>query len=318
MLTREEIISGFKKVNFPEKIFDSSISEVKNIIFYSESKEPNSKKEKDVQNLMQSYVLPRRLIQKNYNDNFIRGSNFIPKEPIVDIKIENLKLLYNKYEIPIETGIIYFKNNYGGLNGPYNLSQVQNMYNNKKIDSNYEFRTIDIFAFKDCDVFTFKSIKTINEDNWTDLIIYSPLLKYDKFTIKDTQKEEEKSAKIEKEVLINGEKKENIIKEEKKEDIIKEEKKENIIKEEKKAEKREEKKEDKEEEKKESNIKKEEEKWEVVAKKKNKSNKEKEVEEEENEIIGLKNKVSKEIKKGKKKKKGKFEDADFELGFKIK
>ena len=40
MLTREEIILSFKKVNFPEKIFNSSTSDVKNIIFYAESKEP--------------------------------------------------------------------------------------------------------------------------------------------------------------------------------------------------------------------------------------------------------------------------------------
>ena len=42
-------------------------------------------------------------------------------------------------------------------------------------------------------------------------------------------------------------------------------------------------------------------------------------EEENNEIIGLKPKDSKEgNKKGKKKKKGQFEDTNFELGFQIK
>ena len=46
MLTREEIISSFKKVDFPEKIIEST-SDVKNIIFYSESTEPKSQKEKD-------------------------------------------------------------------------------------------------------------------------------------------------------------------------------------------------------------------------------------------------------------------------------
>ena len=309
MLTREEIISSFKKVNFPEKIFDPSTSEVKNIIFYSESTEPNSKKEKDIKNLNQSYVLPWRLVQKNYNEmnnknnTFTRGTNFIPKEPIIEIKTENLKLLYDKYDIPIDTGIIYFKNNYGGLNGPYNFSQFQNMYKNKKFDSNYEFRTIDIFAFKDSELFTFKNIKIINEDNWTDLIIKSPLITNDK---KEPKKDLGKK--------IKEEKKSNIEKEEKVDNEIKEEKKD-----EKKEENKEEIKEEKKEEKKEINvIKKEEEKWEVVGKKKNKTNKEKESEEEDNGIIGLKNKNSKEVKKGKKKKKGKFEDVDVELGFKIK
>lgn len=45
MLTREEIISSFKKVDFPEKIIEST-SDVKNIIFYSESTEPKSQKKK--------------------------------------------------------------------------------------------------------------------------------------------------------------------------------------------------------------------------------------------------------------------------------
>jgi hypothetical protein len=273
MLKMEEIILSFKKVNFPEKIFNSSTSDVKNIIFYAESKEPISKKEKDVKNLSQSYVLPRRLIQKNYNEMnnknnvFNRGTNYAPKEPIVDIKIENLKLLYDKYEIPIETGIIYFNNNYGGLNGPYNLAEIQNMYKNKKIDSNYQFRTIDIFNFKDCEPFTFKSIKTINEDNWVDLIINSPLLRYNKSEIKDVEKEikneikEEKTPKIEKKVETKEESKKPI------KEVKKEEKKE------------------------------EEEKWEVVGKKKNKSNKDKEKAEEEHEIIGLKNKRLQKLKK---------------------
>ena len=48
-----------------------------------------------------------------------------------------------------------------------------------------------------------------------------------------------------------------------------------------------------------------------------KTNKEKE--DESNQIIGLKTKDSKEGgKKGKKKKKGQFEDTNFELGFQIK
>ena len=180
MLTREEIISSFKKVDFPEKIIEST-SDVKNIIFYSESTEPKSQKEKDTKNLSQSYVLPWRLVQKNLNEannTFNRGSNFIPKEQLVDIKIENFKLIYDQYFIPLETGMIYFKNNYGGMNGPYNFGQIQNMYKNKKIDSSFEFRPIDLFVFKDLDNFKFKSIKIINESNWIDSIVYSPLLKY--------------------------------------------------------------------------------------------------------------------------------------------
>jgi hypothetical protein len=322
MLTREEIISSFKKVDFPEKIIEST-SDVKNIIFYSESTEPKSQKEKDTKNLSQSYVLPWRLVQKNLNETnntFNRGSNFIPKEQLVDIKIENFKLIYDQYFIPLETGMIYFKNNYGGMNGPYNFGQIQNMYKNKKIDSSFEFRPIDLFVFKDLDNFKFKSIKIINENNWIDSIVYSPLLKYYKSS--DDNKEEKK---LDKHELITPKSKVEDKAEEKKEDKNKDintneihEKKEEK-KEDKKIEikeKKEDKKEEKKEEKKDIIQKEPEQKWEVVQKKKNKANKEKE-EEEDNEIIGLKPKNAKEGKKAKKKKK-QFEDVDFELGFKIK
>ena len=322
MLTREEIISSFKKVDFPEKIIEST-SDVKNIIFYSESTEPKSQKEKDTKNLSQSYVLPWRLVQKNLNEannTFNRGSNFIPKEQLVDIKIENFKLIYDQYFIPLETGMIYFKNNYGGMNGPYNFGQIQNMYKNKKIDSSFEFRPIDLFVFKDLDNFKFKSIKIINENNWIDSIVYSPLLKYYKSS--DDNKEEKK---LDKHELITPKTKVEDKAEEKKEDKNKDiniiginEKKEEK-KEDKKIEikeKKEDKKEEKKEEKKDIIQKEPEQKWEVVQKKKNKANKEKE-EEEDNEIIGLKPKNAKEGKKAKKKKK-QFEDVDFELGFKIK
>ena len=318
MLTREEIISSFKKVDFPAKILEST-EEVKNIIFYSESTEPSSKKEKDTKNLSQSYVLPWRLVQqKNFNDInknniFNRGSNFVPKEELIDIKIENFKLIYDKYSIPLTTGLIYIKNNYGGNNGPFNLNQLQNMYKNKKIDSTFEFRPIDIFGFKDCEIFAFKSIKIINEINWIDSIVDSSLLGF----LKSSSNKKE-PAKIEKVELIKAKEKVEDKIEDKKVEPTKEKKVDK--KEEKKIEikeKVEEKVEEKKEDKKENIKKQPEEKREVVQKKKNKANMEKEKEEEEKEIIGLKPKNSKEGKKTKKKKK-QMEDVDFELGFKIK
>ena len=314
MLTREEILSSYKKVNYPEKLFDKSVKEVKNIIFYGESIEPNSQKEKDTKKLSQSYVLPWRLVQKNYpdasNNTFSRGGNFAKKEPLIDIKFDNFKLIYDRYSLPIETGIIYLKNNHGGANGPYNLEQIKNLSKNKKLDSTYEFRLIDIFSFKDSELFSFQSVKIINDEKWIDLIIDSPLLKYNEL-YKNVN--EEKQIEVKKE-----EKKDNEIKEEKKEEKQiedKNEEKQNEIKDE---DKKENKKEDKKEDKKITQAKRENEgKWEVVVKKK-KSNKEKEEEEENSEIIGLKPKNSKEGKKGKKKKKAQFEDTNFELGFQIK
>ena len=331
MLTREEILSGFKKVDFPEKLFDESAKSVKNLIFFQESTQPASQKEKDTKKLSQCYVLPWRLVQKNNpeiannKNTFSRGGNFVPKEPLINIKIENFKLIYDKYSLPPETGLIYFKNNYGGTNGPYNLEQIKNLQKNKKLDSTYEFRLIDIFCFKDSELFSFQTVKIINDDNWVDIVIDSPLLKYNQsFKNNNEEVKEEKQVEMEKE-----EKKEDIKPiEPKKEDIKPIEPKKEDIKpietkqedktlDSKNEEKKEDIKEDKKDEKQLNQAKKEAEgKWEVVGKKK-KANKDKE--EESNQIIGLKTKDSKEgNKKGKKKKKGQFEDTNFELGFKIK
>ena len=308
MLSREEILSAYKEVNFPEKLFDSSIKDIKNVIFFEKSTQPSSAKEKDTKQLSQSYVLPWRLVQKNYPDannnknTFNRGVNFAPKEPLVEIKIENFKLMYDKFSIPVETGVIYLKNNYGGIIGPFNLDQLHNMYKNKKVDSTFEFRTIDIFSFKDSNLFSFQSIKIINDEKWIDSVIDSPLLKYSELSKNKKEEKKEEKKEVKKEV-----KKEEIKKEEAKKDVKKEEK-----------DKKEEKKEDKKEEKKKDEQ--AQGKWEVVVKKKKKDNKEnKGGEEENNEIIGLKTKEPKEgNKKGKKKKKGQFEDTNFELGFQIK
>ena len=206
MLTREQIISSYKKVDFPNKIIESS-EDVKNIIFYKESTQPKSQKEKDTKSLSESYVLPWRLIQRSYSEqinknNFTRGSNFTPKEELIEIQINNFKILYDKYNIPIEMPMIYFKNNYGGLNGPFNLSQLQNLYKNKKIDSTFEFRPLDIFGFKDSDIFTFKSIKIINENNWIDLIEDSPLLKFNELSYKNKEagKDKKEETKTEKNI----------------------------------------------------------------------------------------------------------------------
>ena len=185
MISREEILSAYKQSKFPDKLFDESIKNIKNYIFYKESTQPSSEKTKDNQKLSQSYVLPRRiLMQKNIQVNpnnkneFFRGGNFAPKEPVVDININNLKLIYDKFSIPVETNIIYIKNTYGGINGPYNLEHIKNMYKNKKIDSNNEFRLIDIFSFKDSEIFSFQSLKIINDEKWIDLIIDNPLINY--------------------------------------------------------------------------------------------------------------------------------------------
>ena len=238
MLTREEILSSFKQVDFPDKLIDKSItSNVKNIIFYKKSSNPSSEKAKNTQKLSESYVIPRHiLIQKNnqanqtHKNEFNRSSNFTPKEALIDIKIDNFKLIYDKYTVPTETNIIYLKNTYGGVNGPYNLEQIKNLYKNKKIDSNTDFRTIDIFTFKNSDLFSFQSIKLINDEKWIDSVVDNSLINFcDLYKNKKEENLEKKEEeKIEKDEEIIEKEEGIIVKEEgiiEKEEIVKEEKK---------------------------------------------------------------------------------------------
>ena len=188
MFSREEILDYYKKVDFPKSLLDASALRDKDTLFYSDSKPPASSKDKDISNLSQSYILPRRLLfQNNYQRNnnfnkmeFSRGGNFTPvtpKEPTINIKIENFKNIYDKFEIPLDTKLIYLKKN-NNISGPFNYEELQNMYQNKKYDSNFEFKTIDIFYFSEEEPFNFNSIKNINEEKWVEELIDSPLLEY--------------------------------------------------------------------------------------------------------------------------------------------
>jgi hypothetical protein len=52
------------------------------------------------------------------------------------------------------------------------------MYKNKKYDSSYEFRTIDLFAFPEEDTFYFLSFKKNKRRKMDRRISYSPLLEH--------------------------------------------------------------------------------------------------------------------------------------------
>ena len=188
MYTREEILNNYKKIDFPKSLFDESALSNKEILFYPNSRLPSSTKEKDTSQLSQSYIVPWRLLHQKHNyinnnnqnkKEFVRSgfTPAIPKEPLIELKTENFKNIYDKFSIPLEIKLIYLKylNN---ISGPFNFEELQNMYKNKKYDSNYEFRTIDIFFFDEEDTFNFFPIKNINEENWEEEFSDSPLLEY--------------------------------------------------------------------------------------------------------------------------------------------
>ena len=114
------------------------------------------------------------------NVEFFRAGNFTPsepKEPLIEIKIENFKKIYEKFGIPLDKKIIYLKKG-NDMNGPFNFEELENMYKNKKLDSNCEFRTIDLFNYSEEEPFVFHPLKDINEDNWEMNYVDTPLLEY--------------------------------------------------------------------------------------------------------------------------------------------
>ena len=280
MFSREEILENYKESKFPTELFNESALGLKEFLFSNEPQKAIAQSTKDVKTLSQCYVLPWRIVQKNNMNNasnnyhnkqneFSRGVNFTPKEPLIEININNIKKLYDRFLLPLDTCVIYLKNNYGNVTGPYNLEQLQNMYKSKKIDSSTEFRPIDLYIFKNFDSFTFQSLKKINEDNWIDMIIDNPLLQYTEL-FKDTQEILNVAKKRKNEVNEMKEKMKGIETEEKEKEIPNEEKIEAKI---------------------ETKVDEDEGKWEVVGKKSKKNVKVKE-EENANNIIGLQSKKS--------------------------
>ena len=183
MYTREEILNNFKAIPFPKSIFEESSLSNKDIILFPKSKPPLSSLTKDITTLSQSYVLPWRIVQQKNNKKnleFSRGGSFIPsepQEPVIEIKTENFKKIFEKFSIPLDKKLIYLKKG-NNIIGPFNYDELENMYKNKKFDSNYEFRTIDLFSYNEEEPFAFHPLKNVNEDKWEINYIDTPLLEY--------------------------------------------------------------------------------------------------------------------------------------------
>ena len=183
MFTREEILNSYKETAFPKLIFEEASLSRSDILFYPKTKPPSSSTNKDISTLSQSYVLPWRILQQKNNIKnieFFRAGNFTPsepKEPLIEIKTENFKKIYEKFAIPLDKKLIYLKNG-NNIIGPFNYDELEKMYKDKKYDSNYEFRPIDLFTYSEEEPFVFHPLKNINEDNWEINYVDTPLLEY--------------------------------------------------------------------------------------------------------------------------------------------
>ena len=122
MFSREEILENYKESKFPTELFNESALGLKEFLFSNEPQKAIAQSTKDVKTLSQCYVLPWRIVQKNNMNNasnnyhnkqneFSRGVNFTPKEPLIEININNIKKLYDRFLLPLDTCVIYLKNN---------------------------------------------------------------------------------------------------------------------------------------------------------------------------------------------------------------
>jgi len=102
--------------------------------------------------------------------------NYKPPEPI---KIENIFLFNKKFNFPQEQPSFYIFNPFLNMfTGPHSANTLYDMYSKKQLDSNFEIRLIDIFICKGNKVNEYSNIRIINNDDWTEDIIDSPLLQY--------------------------------------------------------------------------------------------------------------------------------------------
>ena len=197
-ISKEEILKLYKPSPIDEKLINKPALDIFDLLLVKESQPPNKEK-KEITNSMYFNNVEENWHKSNSNNiEFNRGGNFKPKEENVDIKIENIYLFNKKLNIPEDIKSFYVKNsNYNNFMGPFSSKEIEEQYKNKKINSLFEFRPIDIFMFKNKQLFTFENLKILNDENWINNIGNNSLLKYsivlNPFQIENNQEKENKS-----------------------------------------------------------------------------------------------------------------------------
>ena len=213
-ISKAKILSAYIETALPQEILSKDLESFEQLILSKESVRPSLSSDSTKNSFLKAFVPPSEVItpqqsgwRQHHNNqtntfhgpgfkaDFVRGANFHPPEEIVKINIDNIYTFNTTFNIPKEVETFYFRNKNNGLFfGPVSSLNAQNLYQSNKIDSTFEFRTIDIFSFKDKKPFEFISLKEINKDKWEECIIESPLLKYIQ---PQSPKEEKEDIKVE-------------------------------------------------------------------------------------------------------------------------
>lgn len=206
-ISKSKILSAFIETTLPQEAISKDLLPFEQLILSKESVKPTLSSDssknvfnkafitnEEVNSIQSNWrqknqtAVPPHQYHNNNNVEFVRGGNFHPAEPQVKINIENLYNFNKVFGYPQDQPSFYLRNKIQNIFfGPISTIQIQTLYQSNKIDSNYELRPIDIFAFKDKMIFDFISLKELNNEKWEDIIIISPLLKY---TIKEEEKKE--------------------------------------------------------------------------------------------------------------------------------
>lgn len=213
-ISKAKILSAYIETALPQEILSKDLESFEQLILSKESVSPSLSSDSTKNSFIKAFVPSSEVIMPQQNGwrqhhnnqantfhspgfktDFARGANFHPQEEIVKINIDNIFTFNSAFNIPNEVECFYFRNKIRGIIfGPVSSLNVQNLYQSNKIDSTFEFRTIDIFSFKDKKPFEFISLKEINKDKWEECIVESPLLKYIHPQIPKEKKEDSKSA----------------------------------------------------------------------------------------------------------------------------
>ena len=233
-ISKAKILGSFIEYPLPEKQLTKEVLNLSELLLSKESLHPSITSEKI--EISEIYIPSTNdnWRGQNYNNNnkndFKRGHNYQNKEDLITIDIQNIYSFNDNTNIPKDKESFYLKDHYQNIIGPISSDNLIEMYKEKKIDSSFFFRPIDIYSFKEYPLFYFLPLSTLNEKDWSYKIMDNPLLQYTEL-FKTTQKLFELPSKKTQEKKIENIKKDDI----KEKDDLTEEKEKEDIKEDKKV-----------------------------------------------------------------------------------
>ena len=214
-MDKKLILSFYREIPYSDLLFNKETLNLKELLYTKESQKPENlefpDKIKQSDKIYRDDFWRKNQVTKNEgvetdktngknNSEFNRGSNFVNKEnngqsgqghKVISLEIKNLNLSKTPLQISPEDPFYYIKGQYPNYTGPFSANQLEEMYKNNKLDSNFSFRPIDFFCFKGTK-FMFKSIKIINNEKWYETLVMNEMINEEEY-LKSFEKETKKN-----------------------------------------------------------------------------------------------------------------------------